>query len=78
MAQISLRATSAAAGSSDGMVQTPDMSKLSPPEMARYIGGFTAELTIMARQAKLDLLAYLLEMAQNEVARLTRDMPPRP
>jgi hypothetical protein len=38
-------------------------------ETAQYIAEFTAELSYLARQTKLDLLAYLLDMARLEAAR---------
>ncbi|MBM6594175.1 hypothetical protein [Microvirga pudoricolor] len=45
---------------------------LSPEETARYIAEFSAELSYLARRAKLDLLAYLLDMAKLEAAGLAR------
>lgn len=42
---------------------------MSKTETAQYIAEFTAELSYLARQAKLDLLAYLLDMARLEAAR---------
>jgi hypothetical protein len=41
----------------------------SPSETAKYIAEFTAELSFLARQTKLDLLAYLLDMARLEAIR---------
>ncbi|MGO4704157.1 hypothetical protein AB4072_00055 [Microvirga sp. 2MCAF38] len=41
----------------------------SPEEAAYYIAQFTAELSYLARRAKLDLLAYLLDMARLEASR---------
>jgi hypothetical protein len=41
-----------------------------PTEAARYIAEFTAELSIVARGAKLELLAYLLDMARLEATRI--------
>lgn len=38
-------------------------------EAARYIADFAAELSAVARHARLDLLAYLLDMARLEAAR---------
>ncbi|MEZ0170476.1 hypothetical protein [Microvirga sp. TS319] len=38
-------------------------------ETARYIAEFTAELSYLARRERLDLLAYLLDMARLEAAR---------
>ncbi len=38
-------------------------------EVARYIAEFSAELSCLARQAKLDLLVYLLDMARLEATR---------
>lgn len=37
-----------------------------PMEVARYIAQLTAEMTRLAAAAQLDLLAYLLSMAQSE------------
>jgi hypothetical protein len=42
---------------------------MSPAETARYVAEFSAELSYLARQAKLDLLAYLLDMARLEAIR---------
>jgi hypothetical protein len=47
----------------------PSISGASPLETAKYIAEFTAELSFLARQAKLDLLAYLLDMARLEAIR---------
>lgn len=41
----------------------------SPAEIAHYIAEFSAELSFLARQARLDLLAYLLDMARLEAVR---------
>jgi hypothetical protein len=41
-----------------------------PTEAARYIAEFTAELSVVARGAKLELLAYLLDMARLEATRI--------
>ncbi len=38
-------------------------------ETAQYIADFTAELSYLARETRLDLLAYLLEMARLEAIR---------
>jgi hypothetical protein len=54
---------------------TPDIlitTKLSPDETARYIAEFSAELSYLARRSKLDLLAYLLDMARLEAASLAK------
>jgi hypothetical protein len=45
------------------------MDARSAAETAQYIAEFTAELSYLARQAKLDLLAYLLDMARLEAGR---------
>ena len=42
---------------------------MSMTETAQYIAEFTAELSYLARQTRLDLLAYLLDMARLEAAR---------
>ncbi|MBF9234058.1 hypothetical protein I2H38_11770 [Microvirga sp. BT350] len=41
----------------------------SPVEVAQYIAEFTAELSYLARKGRLDLLAYLLDMARLEAIR---------
>ncbi len=38
-------------------------------ETAQYISEFSAVLSSLAREAKLDLLAYLLDMARLEAVR---------
>jgi hypothetical protein len=40
-----------------------------PAEAARYIAEFAAELSVLARHARLDLLAYLLDMARLEATK---------
>jgi hypothetical protein len=45
-------------------------SAMSTAETAQYIAEFTAELSYLARQSKLDLLAYLLDMARLEAGRV--------
>lgn len=42
---------------------------MSTAETAQYIAEFTAELSYLARRSKLDLLAYLLDMARLEAGR---------
>lgn len=42
---------------------------MSTAETAQYIAEFSAELAYLAREAKLDLLAYLLDMARLEAIR---------
>jgi hypothetical protein len=44
-------------------------ASMSTAETARYIAEFTAELSYLARRSKLDLLAYLLDMARLEAGR---------
>jgi hypothetical protein len=43
-----------------------------PQSAAAYIADITAELAGMARSSKLDILAYLLEIAQLEAASAAR------
>jgi hypothetical protein len=43
--------------------------KMSPAETAQYVAEFSAELSYLAREANLDLLAYLLDMARLEAIR---------
>jgi uncharacterized tellurite resistance protein B-like protein len=50
-------------------VETLQPSTASAAEAARYIADFTAELSALAKQARLDLLAYLLDMAHLEAKR---------
>jgi hypothetical protein len=42
-----------------------------PAEVARYVGQMSAELAALARAARLDVLAYFLDMARLEA--LARD-----
>jgi len=51
-----------------GSVPSP-RSGASTGETAKYIAEFSAELSYLAQQAKLDLLAYLLDMARLEAIR---------
>lgn len=44
-------------------------AKMSAQETAQYISEFSAELSYLARETKLDLLAYLLDMARLEAIR---------
>jgi len=46
-----------------------DRAKRSPAEIAQYVAEFSAELSFLARQVELDLLAYLLDMARLEAIR---------
>jgi hypothetical protein len=43
--------------------------ELPSAEAARYIADFTAELASLAKRSRLDLLAYLLDMAHLEASR---------
>jgi hypothetical protein len=43
-----------------------------PDEAARFISGAVAELALMARMHRLDMLAHVLEMAQMEAEELGR------
>lgn len=43
--------------------------KMSPTETAQYVAEFSAELAYLAREANLDLLVYLLDMARLEAIR---------
>ena len=47
----------------------PSEPGMSPAETAQYIAEFSAELSYLARQSKLDLLAYLLDMTRLEATR---------
>ena len=44
-------------------------SGMTQVETARYVAEFSAELAYLARNADLDLLAYLLDMARLEAIR---------
>jgi hypothetical protein len=44
-------------------------SGMSAADAARYVAEFSAELSYLAREANLDLLAYLLDMARLEAIR---------
>ena len=43
---------------------------LSKQETARYIADFTLELSSIAKEAELDLLAYLLDMTRLEAVKM--------
>jgi hypothetical protein len=45
------------------------VADMSSAETAQYIAEFSAELAYLARESKLDLLAYLLDMARLEAIR---------
>ena len=47
----------------------PHEAGMSAKETAQYISEFSAELSYLAREVKLDLLAYLLDMARLEAIR---------
>lgn len=51
----------------------------SPPELAHYIADMTSSLSRLAREAGLDLLAHLLDVARIEALQQssTRIRPPR-
>jgi hypothetical protein len=59
-----LQATAGAAGEG-----RPGMSAM---ETAQYISEFAAELSFLAREAKFDLLVYLLDMVRLEAIRNLR------
>jgi hypothetical protein len=43
-----------------------------PEEIARYIAAFSAELSLLAKRSKFDLLAYLLDIATLEATQLAQ------
>lgn len=43
-----------------------------PPATAAYIAELTAELAKLARESRLEILAYLLDIAQLEAASIVR------
>jgi hypothetical protein len=47
----------------------PGGTGMSRAETAQYVAEFSAELSFLAREARLDLLAYLLDMARLEAIR---------
>lgn len=51
------------------LVETLVPAAASPAEAARYIAEFTVELSALAKHSRLDLLAYLLDMAHLEAIR---------
>jgi hypothetical protein len=50
---------------------------MSPLEVASFIEGMSAELRIMARDARLTTLAYFLEMARIEACAEVERLAPR-
>jgi hypothetical protein len=48
-------------------------SDIEAPAVADYIADLSKELSAMARSARMDLLAYLLEMATDEAKARSRD-----
>jgi hypothetical protein len=46
-----------------------DKAEVSALETAQYIAEFAAELSFLARETRLDLLSYLLDMARLEALR---------
>ena len=54
----------ATAGAAD-----PGQAGMSVAETAQYIAEFAAELSFLAREARLDLLTYLLDMVRLEAIR---------
>jgi hypothetical protein len=58
----------------------PDMKSLSgradPVETAKFVADFTLELSSLARASRLDLLAYLLDMARLEAIRVVQASHP--
>jgi hypothetical protein len=53
----------------DAGTDLPSRANMSAQETAQYISEFSAELSYLARETKLDLLAYLLDMARLEAIR---------
>lgn len=45
-------------------------------DVADLAAAYTAELSTLAKEARLELLAYLLDMAHLEAVRLIRETPP--
>lgn len=50
----------------------PSGETVDPAETARYVAQLSAELADMARAAKLDVLAYFLDMARTEAGSMVR------
>ncbi|MGO4571045.1 hypothetical protein [Microvirga sp. 2TAF3] len=76
MSKPPLRASNAQSLEKDGV--RPLESDASSAETAQYIAEFAAELSFMARKSKLDLLAYLLDMARMEAIRTVQCDARRP
>ena len=53
----------------DGGNAATETAAVSPLETAQYIAEFAAELSFLARETRLDLLSYLLDMARLEALR---------
>jgi hypothetical protein len=51
-------------------VQYEEVEEATRPDTVTYIAGMTAELARLARASRLDILAYLLEMASTEARQL--------
>jgi len=49
---------------------------IDPIELAAYIGQMSGELAIMARNARLDIIAYFLEMVRHEAQKTARRRRP--
>ena len=47
-----------------------------PVETAKFVADFTTELSSLARRSRLDLLAYLLDMARLEAIRVVQASNP--
>jgi hypothetical protein len=47
-----------------------------PVETAKFVADFTIELASLARRSRLDLLAYLLDMARLEAIRIVQASNP--
>lgn len=53
--------------------ENPAQSPCSASETASYLAELTAELALLARAQGLDMVAYLLEMAQLEAQQTVQD-----
>lgn len=72
MSKASPRTVKAASLKEQHAAEETARPRMSPVETAQYIAEFAAELSSLARQTRLDLLAYLLDMARMEASRAVK------
>jgi uncharacterized protein involved in type VI secretion and phage assembly len=54
----------------EGDLSSPEQAEVTRLETAQYIAEFAVELSLLAREARLDLLSYLMDMARLEALRI--------